>query len=692
MLIKKIKLYNFRIYKGVNEVCFDADDEKNIHIISGYNGYGKTTFLTSLVWCLYGGQMQDVEDSFRRRIREVGGYSKFLEGCLNRAAASELDDTYSVSILFSSLRISGLIANEVEVKRSFTVGDKSDQLEIYIDGQKNELVQDIGNDIFVQDFILPKEIAKFFFFDAEKITSLADNQSADERRQLGKAYAEVLGIKKYVDLRNNLAELRLKYKKESASSIDTERYIQLEKLVSVIEQDLDLCEKSRSEKKLRLTEIEDQIVVLQTRLWRLGTSLDYDDMIKLKSKKEDLQKVSEVLKETFKMLLEFAPFAMAGRLFFETLKSSGSKLEGSELHELTSATLNDLRNDFAKFIESLPQTIEKSIVNPEFVAFLDRLDTLRAVDLVRNGRRNLSESAYSEMAAIGRQLRFTYRDEFKRLNTELKRNRYELNEVSKKLSQAESKENDSSVKHLQLKLGSVQNLKKLLQHEIDEETVKIVNLTNDLNVQRKVLSEFQRKISVKDDLRDKDDTAVRLIRRLDKFIVSIQNEKQHLLEKTIADCLNRLMHKQRFVKLVSIRIEGEIIDIDLLSERGDKINKEELSMGEKQLYATAIFQALVKESKIEFPVFIDSPMQKLDMSHAQNILREFYPRVSKQVVILPLLNKEFSKSEFEIIEDNVKSCHLIIHDRSEESSTIRRTSNENLFSIMSPSKMIKSDV
>jgi len=142
------------------------------------------------------------------------------------------------------------------------------------------------------------------------------------------------------------------------------------------------------------------------------------------------------------------------------------------------------------------------------------------------------------------------------------------------------------------------------------------------------------------------------------------------------------MHKKHFVKLVSISIDEEIIEIDLIGENGDKINKEDLSMGEKQLYATAIFQALVKESKIEFPVFIDSPMQKLDRAHAENILTEFYPNVSKQVVILPLLNKEISAIEYKIIEPYVKSCHLIEHRPELDSSKLVPIDNGQLYTYM----------
>lgn len=54
MIISKIALNNYRLYQGVNEIEFKIKNGKNIYLISGENGFGKTTFLHSLIWCLYG--------------------------------------------------------------------------------------------------------------------------------------------------------------------------------------------------------------------------------------------------------------------------------------------------------------------------------------------------------------------------------------------------------------------------------------------------------------------------------------------------------------------------------------------------------------------------------------------------------------------------------------------------------------
>ena len=50
MKIKSIELCNYRLYKGYNKIIFEEEKDKNIHLISGENGFGKTTFVMVFIW------------------------------------------------------------------------------------------------------------------------------------------------------------------------------------------------------------------------------------------------------------------------------------------------------------------------------------------------------------------------------------------------------------------------------------------------------------------------------------------------------------------------------------------------------------------------------------------------------------------------------------------------------------------
>ena len=54
MLLKSLRLLNFRQYEGTQRVEFSVDSDKNVTVILGDNTFGKTTLLQAFNWCFYG--------------------------------------------------------------------------------------------------------------------------------------------------------------------------------------------------------------------------------------------------------------------------------------------------------------------------------------------------------------------------------------------------------------------------------------------------------------------------------------------------------------------------------------------------------------------------------------------------------------------------------------------------------------
>ena len=53
MLLRSLKMMDFRQFKN-ESITFATDSEKNVTIIMGENGAGKTTISQAFSWCLYG--------------------------------------------------------------------------------------------------------------------------------------------------------------------------------------------------------------------------------------------------------------------------------------------------------------------------------------------------------------------------------------------------------------------------------------------------------------------------------------------------------------------------------------------------------------------------------------------------------------------------------------------------------------
>ncbi len=140
MTIKEIKLYNFRIYKGENIIDLTSEENKNIFVVSGRNGFGKTTFLMSMVWCLYGKNMQEVDDLYKKEIVDQGGYSKYIVNSLNRLAKAEEDYNFQVAITFTDVNIPEVPCKEIVVRRKYNVKTSlAEEVEVLIDGYPSEL-------------------------------------------------------------------------------------------------------------------------------------------------------------------------------------------------------------------------------------------------------------------------------------------------------------------------------------------------------------------------------------------------------------------------------------------------------------------------------------------------------------------------------------------------------------------------
>lgn len=71
----------------------------------------------------------------------------------------------------------------------------------------------------------------------------------------------------------------------------------------------------------------------------------------------------------------------------------------------------------------------------------------------------------------------------------------------------------------------------------------------------------------------------------------------------------------------------------------------------------------------------------IDSIHSRNIITKFYPSVSKQVVIFPLLGKELSEDEYNALLPNVNKVYII--ENEEGCSSFRKVTPNKLFETLS---------
>lgn len=690
MNIRKITLTNFRLYRGVNSISFNIDDARNIFIISGQNGFGKTTFLHSLLWCLYGRLMVEVDETIRKDIALKGGYNVFLASNLNSLARKKIDgvaeeevkrirksgyslkedylkrnSVYSVSIDFENVYIPSIPCKSLEITRYYDIIQNKESVKIKIDGVDNELCSEIGSDVFINDFILNKDIARFFFFDSERIVSLAETNTIEEKRKLNSAYSEVLGVKKYENLKKSLESVRLRFRKKTT---DVEGRNKLNTLLlkqTELVKNLDSIESQICNCENNLIELRRQNDDLQLKLLREGNGVTMDELHKLEDLLHAVKEKDGVYRQKLKNFIEFAPFAISGGLLFRTkiqLEKDYQIIKSAQNVQNQNEIITEIASELLMMLKNAPMDENLNIQMQKDVQIL--LEKYRGKQVDGFPLINIERKEYQEFLSLFNNIITTYKIEFEHLAEDYKKNKLLLERTHRKFSNLQLNENDQLIKTIRNDKNKVESQIERLENEIRTLYENKGIIVKELSLVNKKVTELSKIIDLDDNDQKKDLVAEQLIQELNEFLYSLKMEKKYSLEKRIKNIMNSLMHKESFIGSVKVHMLDDGIDIDLYSPDGTNIRKDSLSKGEQQLYATSILKALVEESGIEFPVFIDSPLQKFDKSHSHKIISEFYPSISNQVVLFPLLHKELTKEELELMKPLVNSAFLIKNDKS----------------------------
>ena len=664
MRIEYIKLYNYRLYKGINQIDFPKDEKKNIYIIYGENGFGKTTFLQSLIWSLYGRMIIDVDDLSRSEIN-TKGYENYLKDNLNIEVGREISDenkNYYVEILISELHIPTMPSASLLIRRSYDVAKSKESFELLIDGHENELARQIGYDVFLNDFVLSKDIARLFFFDSERIVKLAEGQSKEERVRLGSAYHRVIGIKKYEELRQNLESVLLKMKRENLDEAGEAKWLQLSSELKEAEEELRLLEGDIVELSSKKETLKQELGSVQEHLLREGCMVDILDKNKAIEERENCIQRNLDFKNQLKDYLDYAPFAIAGGLFRDAIQVAEHDFKVSEsknnfIHQ--NETIDEINQKLEKLLiksdireDRKPQLLHqmKGILFDYYVEIIDDPVLL-----------DVDKDAYSKMTSVSSMLYTTFQTEFKNMLEEYKRNKQKIDKLNKILHRAVEEEGNDRIAALKKKQAGLQQEILTLENQLLGLGVAKATKTLDMQKIQKQCESYHASMQAQENNKDKYELTTSLIKEISDYLSQLRSLRNKSIENNIKTTLNMLMHKSDFVDSVKLDTDNCDFDVRLFSS-GNEIQKSTLSKGEQQLYASALLMALVEESGTVFPVFIDSPLQKFDKKHAERIITDFYPKVSSQVVLLQIVKKEMTQEEEMLMQPMVKERYCIVND------------------------------
>ena len=161
MLLRSIELHNFRQF--INEkIDFSTDPERNVTLVIGDNGTGKTTFAQAFTWCLYG------ETDFSNKVM------------LNRIVAEKMTPDQKVTVKVVLALTHGDADYEIirsqEYRKSYSnkITGANTALNISRKNKNGGIKYLKPNECeFEIKKIIPKELAGYFFFDGERIEKMS---------------------------------------------------------------------------------------------------------------------------------------------------------------------------------------------------------------------------------------------------------------------------------------------------------------------------------------------------------------------------------------------------------------------------------------------------------------------------------------------------------------------------------------
>lgn len=680
MKFSKINISNFRQYYKNVEFDLSTEGEKNIVLIGGKNGYGKTNFLISIVWCLYGEKISQVDEHFKKEIQKEKNYAQFMKQSINWTAQKEGNHSFSVSILVEEISFSDIGEfDKVLITRTMNTLNSEETLSITNPLSNQEIFdneQDKFN--FINDCIIPIDAAKFVFFDAEKIAEIANLSIKEEGSFINDALGKILGLENYETLKDDIEVYINNLKKEGASKNLQEQIIDREKSIDLNNLEIQRLEEDTAEKDKEIYELKREIRKLDSLISQgtNNTNPDFDRDLIL-SEIENLKNTEAELSDRISELGEIIPFAiLSGKL--EEVQSYIFMQEENQLHRKSRTENMERIENFMELLFNKPPEPENSTmsfrdksfyyekakrISNELYIDSDRYQELEFEHDLNNAEKNL---IFDAIKLVNMQSANQIQDTIEAYNKALSQKA----ELTKRLNKIDANLEDDIVLEYITKKENIEHKISDNNRTIGSNNQQITKLKNDIKRFNQDLVVFRNKVEINNQNQFRIKEAEKYIEIINLFLEDQKNSHRVNLEKNILKELKRLMHKLsdnenrgRFIEDVAITIlaSGQGMMVKLLDQDDNEIRKESLSSGEKQIYISCLIKAILSESIQELPIFIDTPLGRLDEEHRDSLTKIYYPKLSEQVVLFST-NSEITPKRYKDISQYISKSYLLVND------------------------------
>jgi len=155
---------------------------------------------------------------------------------------------------------------------------------------------------------------------------------------------------------------------------------------------------------------------------------------------------------------------------------------------------------------------------------------------------------------------------------------------------------------------------------------------------------------------------------LNQFMVRLRKNKVHLLQEKTFEMYRLLSSRSGLIK--DIIIDDKTYEVRISDRNGHEIKKSGLSAGEKEVFAVSLLWGLAQTSQLKLPIVIDTPLSRLDSTHRDNIVNNYFPNAGEQVIILST-DTEIDKDYYRTLKTRVSGAGSLVFDQQREMTTFQ---------------------
>lgn len=648
MILNQLTLNNFCVYRGEQVVDLRPEERygKNrpIVLFGGINGGGKTTILDAIQLVLYGNRATCSKKSEK-------SYEQFLRESINRGVPASQGASIGLSFQYAS---DGQ-QNTFEVLRQWSM--KGTKVKETVVVKKNGETDRWLSENWAQQVedLLPQGISQLCFFDAEKIRFLAEDETSNAT--LGSAIKALLGL--------DLAERLI------ADASVLESRIAKRARPSAEKTELEQVENSLSEKSLEISRLVQEAAELKNFRDAAKNRLDDAEQIfesvggkhwaKRQSRQQELAAAEGHLKAVNAQLAEFAaselPLAMVSNLLLSlqqrVARSKESKQSALVLDLLTKRDTKLLQALKRAKVPAQPLELVRKFLEEDRKSRSASVHDANDIDLSGNGMAQLQNLSAATIK--------NKRDAVAGVIATARRVSHDIEDLQRALT-ATPKE--ASIKEAAEALKVASQKFALIEQQLE----KLHTLLETARQTRTSIEEQAKRLRKKfadEAIANEED--LRLLQLLGKTQVTMRVFLQRATENKIGRLAEYVTESFRFLLRKKALVSRVVIDpasfaIELEDANGVRISKQQLSEGEKQIFAISVLWGLSRASARPLPAVIDTPMGRLDAEHRGALLERYFPNASHQVVILST-DTEIEENAFERLQSSIaRTYHLDYND------------------------------